>query len=136
MKVTKKQKRGLSETLKDMLGKPAPVELVDQISADLRDRIAEGGPIPSYEELIVARCLQIALGPKPCQWAMELVWDRVEGKPFKNENVDKSRNQWEKKMDDVTAAQLNNIAATVASMSKQSSPQQASNPLAGLGKKR
>ncbi|MCC7147127.1 MAG: hypothetical protein IT443_11835 [Phycisphaeraceae bacterium] len=103
-------RRKLSQLLADALGQKASSELLSQCP-DLLKQIQAGQEIPTIAELLVAKVVQLALDPaKQNQWAVEMIFDRVEGKPVAGIAPDDQGRPIEDRLDDITGQYINELA--------------------------
>jgi hypothetical protein len=102
----------LNVLLKDLLGQRATVKLLKEVEPDLLREMSAGAKAPTMAELLVKKVVKLALDPeKPNQWAVELIFDRVEGKPVGGAPPTDDGRQIEERLDDVTTQHLNAIAS-------------------------
>lgn len=102
----------LSDALREMLGQKASVQLVKEVAPELMNQLTAGKSLPTIAELLVKKVVGMALDPKrQCQWAVELIFDRMEGKAVQGAAVREDARITEEKLDDLTAEHLNSIAA-------------------------
>ena len=115
----KSRKAQLAETLKRVLGQRATVELLKQCDPKMLADMSVGKQFPTVAELLVNKVVRLALDPnKSHQWAVELIFDRVEGKPVRGEMVRSEDRGIEDKLDAVTTEHLNRLAAQFAEDAK------------------
>jgi hypothetical protein len=108
--MAKTAKQKLGDYLKQMIGKPAPVDMLDGWQ-DIINEMAEGKQAPAIAELIAMKVLKAAVDPnRPNQWAVELVFDRVDGKAIQQASGE-SRDVIEERLDDISRQHLNDLAA-------------------------
>jgi hypothetical protein len=105
----------LVDTMKVMLGERATVKLLNEIDPGLIASIRAGTPVPTLAELLVDKVIKLALDPKRAnQWAVELIFDRVEGKSVKGQAIREDGRQIEERLDEITTEHLNSLAAQFA----------------------
>lgn len=98
----KRRDTKLSLWLKQILGKAAPIEF--QIINDL----AEGDPGRTNAEVVAEKVVEAAREGK--QWAIELCYDRTEGKPAQSAKADVDDTRVEERINDVTKQHLTILA--------------------------
>lgn len=138
-KKTARQKLG--DYLKSMIGQPAPVEMLDGWQ-DIINEMAEGKSAPLIAELIAMKVLKAAVDPsRPNQWAVELVFDRVDGKAIQ-QNSGEGRDVIEERLDDISRQHLNDLAAlstadaAAGPEAEDGADRPVANPLSGLSSHR
>jgi hypothetical protein len=99
----KRRDTKLSKWLKEILGKNAPIEF------QIEDDLLSGHPGRTNAEVIADAV--IAEARKGKQWAIEVVYDRTEGKPVQAIKQDDGDRTFEERITDVTVKHLNDIAA-------------------------
>lgn len=99
----------LTELIKAQLQKQADVE---DLPPDLQAAMADGNRQPNYGELLVHKVVKLAVSPgKIHQFAIELIFDRVEGKSVQSVPVnDTATEATEERLRDITRQHLNDIA--------------------------
>ena len=120
--------------IKKMLGERASMELLKEVAPDIIPELKNGTPVPVVAELLVNKVVRLALDPKKSnQWAVELIFDRVEGKAVQGRPIREDGRVLEDRLDEVTATHLNSIAAKFAKQaaSELSSRGEAENKPAG-----
>ena len=129
-------KQRLGDHLKQMIGQPAPVDMLDGWQ-DIINEMAEGRQAPQIAELIAMKVLKAAVDPnRPNQWAVELVFDRVDGKAIQ-QTAGEGRDEIEERLNDISRQHLNDLAAlsTVEAGSAQAedgSARRVANPLGSV----
>lgn len=106
-----KQRDKLSDLLRQMLGTTASPEMLAHADKDgmLLKRMQQGDSLPTLSRLLAQKVIRLALDPdKAYQWAVELCFDRTEGKPVAAEQV-KERRKVLDRLDDITAKQIDAI---------------------------
>ena len=105
----------LANTLKSMLGERASMEMLKECAPELLKALGPGKNVPTVAELLAQKVIALALDPKKSnQWAVELIFDRVEGKAVKGAEVMEAYRDVEDKLDELTTEHLNSIAAKFA----------------------
>jgi hypothetical protein len=110
MKKTAQQQLG--EMLQEAIFQPATKDMVDEYD-ELRDLMAEGHRI-SCAHILVQKIIGIACGKKSAQWAIDFIFDRLEGKAAPGVAPDKSGRDIEAKLDKITQGHLNELAESFA----------------------
>lgn len=109
----------IAETLKRVLGEHATYELVKEVAPELLEELAVGKIAPSVADLLVRKVVRLALDKeKSNQWAVELIFDRVEGKSVAGQPIREDGRIVEDRLDDLTREHLNSIAAQFAQRAK------------------
>ncbi len=117
--MSKRIKKRISDALKELVGSPAPVEMLDAYP-ELVEQMAEGEPAPTIGRVIALKVLRYAMdGTRPNQWAVELVFDRVEGKAIQQQAGD-GREHIEERLDDISRKHLDDLAAVAATSARAS----------------
>ncbi len=114
-KVTNWRKH-MIDLLKDQLGRPVSVELLEESYPEIVNAMASGQPAPQVAQVLAAKIIKLAIkGDEKNQWAIEMIYDRVVGKP-KQSPVDAGggRQFADEKLDDVTTEHLNVLAQDFA----------------------
>jgi hypothetical protein len=105
----------LAETLKELLGQIASAKLLAEVDPELLKELTAGKTAPTIAELVVKKVIRLALDPKTqCQWAIELIFERVEGKAVQGSPLREDGRMIEDRLDDITREHLNSLAATFA----------------------
>jgi len=104
----------LTNTLKQLLGQKADAETLQawiDKDEEIRDAMAAGHATPMLIDLLARKIVQLATNPnEKNQWAVELVFDRVEGKPIQGTPPDDGGRRIEDRLDELTKHNLNQIA--------------------------
>lgn len=101
----------LSERLEAYLGQKASRELIEEVDKELLKELTPGAPMPKIADMIVHRLVKSALSGK--EWALQAVYDRMEGKaPIGVQAKDDGR-ALEDKLDGITTQHLNTLASSV-----------------------
>lgn len=101
----------LNERLSAYLGQQATRKLIEEIDPKLLDQMKAGDSLPKIADLIVHEVVKMALRGK--EWAIQLVYDRMEGKtPVGNQARDDGRGL-EDKLDGITTAHLNAYSESI-----------------------
>jgi hypothetical protein len=116
----KRKDRKLSHWLKVKLGSPAPMEYQDVQS------MAEGKPQKLVGEVIADNIAREAM--KGERWAIELSYDRTEGKPIQAVKEDTGERSVEERIEDVTKHHLNELASNSAEVMLPPNPLMANLP--------
>lgn len=132
----------LADLIRDYIGRPAPVEMLDGWDEALQ-RMAEGEPAPKIAELIVMKVLKAASDPaRSNQWAVELVFDRVDGKAIAASSGE-GRDEIEDRLDDLSRRHLDDLARLCVASSEAGAAQaedgaagQVANPLSAVSSHR
>lgn len=108
--MAKSLEQKISRLLKEALGKAAPPDLIEQCAPELLSSLKAGARMPLVADLIVSKVVKLALDPKKdCRWAVELIFDRTEGRaPIAAE--DDRMDVVEDKLDGISNEHLNAIA--------------------------
>lgn len=118
------ERKKLSTLLRELLGKRAPMDLLKEIDPDLVTQMEAGVPAPTLAELVAKKVVRLALDPqKQSQWAVELVFDRTEGKAVQGAAMKDDGRDTEKRLSDLTTEHLNSLAATYAKSAKPRRPE-------------
>lgn len=105
-------KRKLTQLMKEMLGKNATAELMREIAPEMLAELRPDDTVPTIAQLLVGKIVRLALDPKKSnQWAVEIIWDRVEGRAIQGEPPRDDGRAHEEKLRDIDRAHLNAIAA-------------------------
>lgn len=113
--VQKKLRQKLSDLIRQMLGERASIKLLKEIDEDLVKELAAGKTVPTIAELLTQKIIKHALDPKEKnQWAIELILDRVEGKPGLGVAARPEDRVIEEQLDAITTEHLNAIASKYA----------------------
>lgn len=105
----KPDRRKLSEIIRETLGSLAPPSLL--VDRAIIDAMIEGAPAPRIADLLVNKVVKLALDPdKANQWAVELIFDRVEGKASPVMVSDQEGRQIDERIENVSVAHLNSLA--------------------------
>ena len=114
-KVTTDWKRQMSENLKAMLGQKSP-PLQKFMDRDMVAEIASGDPGPDFAQLIAKKVVELAAHrAKENRWAVELIFDRLEGKAAQTVINDDSSRQINERLDTYTIQHLNDMAKKLVS---------------------
>jgi uncharacterized membrane-anchored protein YjiN (DUF445 family) len=109
----------VTEMLKRMLGERATYELVSEVAPELLAELTANKNVPTVADLLIRKVIRLALDKdKGNQWAVELIFDRVEGKSVAGEPVRQDSRVVEDRLDDITREHLNSIAAQFAKRAK------------------
>ena len=112
---SKELKAALSSRLKSVLGESATLELLREVDPSLAAGLKAGTPMPTLADLVVRKVTRLAMDPNASnQWAVEMVWDRIEGKAVQGEIPTDSGRQIEERLDTISRDHLNAIAADIA----------------------
>jgi hypothetical protein len=101
----KRKDKKLSHWLRFELQKPAPIEFQDTAA------MAEGEPQLLGGEIIARNVVKEAMRGE--RWAIELCYDRTEGKPIQAVKDDASERGVEERLEDVTKHHLNELARSL-----------------------
>lgn len=138
--MAKTAKQKLGDHLKQLIGQPAPVEMLDGWQ-DIINEMAEGRQAPQIAELIAMKVLKAAVDPnRPNQWAVELVFDRVDGKAIQ-QTAGEGRDEIEERLNDISRQHLNDLAALStatagAAQAQDGADRQVANPLGSVSSHR
>lgn len=114
-KKTKSLKHELAARLKAALGAIATKKLVEEVAPELLDKLKPGDDMPAVAELLVDKIVKLAIErDKANQWAVELVWNYIEGRPVPGTAKREDSRLIDERLDQTTAAHLNGIAAAVS----------------------
>jgi hypothetical protein len=99
----------LTQLIKRELGKKASIN--EDLTQEQIDAVAQGHRIPTKAEVLVAKLVRMAIDPnKSNQAAVEMVFDRVEGRPIQAPPPDTGSREVEERLDDLTKQHLNDLA--------------------------
>lgn len=111
----KQEKVDLTAALRRLLGERASAKLLKECDPDLLAQLTAGAQAPTVGDLLVKKVLKLALDPdKSNQWAVELVYERMEGKPAPGLAIKADGRKIEERLDDITTEHLNSLAAGFA----------------------
>lgn len=100
-----------SDAIKRILGERVSVEFL-QLYPDMVDAMADGEPAPTWNDLITRKVVAAAADPKKVnQWAIEMIFERVEGRAVQAEPASDGGRAIEERLDDITQRHLNDLAA-------------------------
>ena len=105
---TRRINRKLSEVLIEEMKKRAPFDLVEKYPG-LVEAMANGEKAFTLGEVIVHKLLVLAADTKSNKWAVEMVFDRLEGKPVAGEQKSDKGRRIEERLDAITVEHLNEI---------------------------
>lgn len=107
--------RKTSEIFIEELRRKAPQKIVDKFNG-LVDQQAQGIAGFTAAEVMAHKVMSLAIAPeKANRWAIEMILDRTEGKPVSAEKKTDEGRHIERRLDEVTAAHLNEITEGVVS---------------------
>lgn len=111
-KIRKKSLRAdLNAKLKAALGHTATVELLKVVNPKLLEQLRAGVQMPRVADLLVDKIIKLALDPaKANQWAVELVWDRSEGRAVAGQAPENDGRKIEDRLNVISKEHLNAIA--------------------------
>ncbi len=110
-----KSKAALRDLLKNLMDAPVTPAMLDAIDENgvIKRKMKEKHQVPTVAELVVEKIVRLALDPvKAYQWAIELIWERMEGKPSLGIPVSDDGRVLDHKLDGLTTEQLNRIAGS------------------------
>lgn len=129
-KKNKSPKMQLSEKLREMINRAVPIRMLQEVAPELIDELQAGMPVPLVADLIVDKLIKLAIDPKrPNQWALELIWERMEGKAAQGQPPDDQGRLLEERLDDITTQHLNAIATQYAKSHRDGQPAVKEQPL-------
>lgn len=113
--MAKSDRQMLSGILKKMLGERASSELLKQCDPELAKQLTPGMELPTVADLVAKKIIKLALDPeKAYQWAVEILFDRMEGKAAQGVPIKADSRVLENKLNDITTQHLNSIAVEFA----------------------
>ena len=113
--MAKKSAVNITESLKAFLGKTVTTDLLREVDPELMKELRAGVEAPRVVDLIVRNVVKLALDPKkPSRWAIELIMDRVEGRPATAEKQADDGRRIEEKLDDIGREHLDGLAKQFA----------------------
>lgn len=105
-------RRKLTHLMKEMLGKNATAELMKEVAPEMLEQLRPNDTLPTIADLLVGKIVKLALDPKKSnQWAVEIIYDRVEGRAIQGEPPREDGRVHEERLRDIGRTQLNAIAA-------------------------
>lgn len=111
----------LTETIRSLLGHPVPPELLQELEPELFKKLSAGMRCPTGIDLLAKKLVRLALDPKKSnQWAINMIYERLEGKAAQGEPVSDEGRQISERLNELTTAKLNSLAARFASDKRQS----------------
>lgn len=105
-----KEKAQLNARLEALLGKTATRQLMEDAGIDLTEYNA-GTPLPKIADLVVYEVVKMALKGK--EWAIQLAYDRTEGKTPTGQQTKEDGRILEERLDTVTQAHINALAESI-----------------------
>lgn len=116
----KKLTKRLTSIIKDMLGERASISLIKEIDPELLKELQSGKPAPLVAELLAKKVIKLALDPKKSnQWAVELIFDRLEGRAAQGAPMREDGRNIERRLDDLSTEHLNSVAADFAKATRE-----------------
>jgi len=113
-KETEQLKHALVARLKKVLGENATKQLVESCQPELLKRLKPGQTMPTVAELLVDKIVTFALDKtKANQWAVDLVFSYIEGRPVQGLPKRDDGKHVEEQLDDITKQHLNILAASI-----------------------
>ncbi len=107
-------RHALVARLKKVLGEKATKELVSACQPKQLDKLKPGQDFPTVAELLIDKILVFALDAQHAnQWAVELVWSYIEGRPVQGLPKRDDGRHIEEHLNDITREHFNSIAATI-----------------------
>jgi hypothetical protein len=111
--------RRLTDNLRELLGKQATKKLLQEVAPEVLAGLSAGSKLPTLAALIAKKVVQLALDPKrDNQWAVELIWDRVEGKAVQGAPVSDGGRRIHEHLDSITRDHLNALTGAIARSAK------------------
>ncbi len=111
----KSDKARLTEIIKQMLGERVTIKLLEEIDPELLKELQAGKAVPTVADMLAKKVIRLALDPqKSNQWAVELIFDRLEGKAPKGTPMREDGRVIEERLDAITTEHLNSLAAQFA----------------------
>ena len=111
----KSPKTRLSEHIRHLLSGYATPEIMREVAPELLSKLKPGMSMPLLSELLAQKVISLALDKdRPNQWAIEMVFDRSEGKSVQGIPLREDGRVTEGKLDEYTIHHLNAISAGFA----------------------
>lgn len=116
--MAKQKKDGLRHALvarlKKVLGETATKELLQACQPKQLEKLKPGQDFPMVAELLVDKIVIFALDTSAAnQWAVELVWSYIEGRPVQGLPKRDDGRHIEEHLNDITRQHINSLAATI-----------------------
>jgi len=109
----------LSEHIRHLLGSNATVKLLRVVAPEVLDELKPGMKMPQVSELLAEKVVQLALDPsKSNQWAVEMVFDRSEGRVVQGIPLREDGRVTEDRLNEYTTHHLNALAASFTTRSE------------------
>ena len=107
-------RHALVARLKNVLGEKATAKLVEACRPDQLEKLKPGQDLPTVAELLVDKIVRFALDKdKANQWAVDLVFGYIEGRPVQGLPKRDDGRHLEDHLNDITRQHLNSLAATI-----------------------
>lgn len=109
--MAKSAKARLSEHIRHLLSGHASPRLLEKVAPELLQELKPGMKMPQVSELLAQKVLDLALDPcKANQWAVEMVFDRSEGRSVQGIPLREDGRVTEDKLNEYTTHHLNALA--------------------------
>lgn len=102
----------LSEAIRRLLGQKPDEEFMAETDESTISSIRDGQDVRVYDLIAKKICMWAADPKKANQWAVEMVMDRMEGKPGRGAPPKEDGRELDDKLDEITVEKLNQIAAS------------------------